>query len=109
MVSITNKSRFISSFILCWRYIERNHVAFKCPDVNIKACDNFLHCEIACLCDYRGKKLLSGVVLVNRTFHSICEEKKGVRLPILPIKIYIPRDEKRVYALIDMGSEETLI
>ena len=32
-----------------------------------------------------------------------------MRLPIIPINIYTPRGQKRVYDLIDTGSEETLM
>ena len=46
---------------------------------------------------------------MNRSFHSTCGKRKGVRLPILLIKKYTPSGEKRVYAFIDTGSEETLI
>ena len=81
----------------------------KCPNNKIKACDKFLHCEITCSCDYRGKKFISGAISVNQSFHSTYGERKGARLPILLIKMYTPRVEKRVYALIDTGSEETLI
>ena len=89
--------------------VSEGHVARGCPDKRIKVCDRYSHCEIACPCDYRGKKFISGAASVNRTLHSICGERKGVRLPIIPIKIYTPRGQKRVYALIDTGSEETLI
>ena len=107
--SLTARCRFVMSYRLCWRCLERGHIAANCPNNKIKACDKYLHCEIACSCDYRGKKFISGAISVNRSFHSTCGERKGVRLPILPIKIHTPRGERRIYALIDTGSEESLI
>ena len=68
-----------------------------------------MHCEIACPCDYQGKKLISGAVSVDRMLHSTCGDRKWVCLPIVPIKIYTPRGQRKVYVLIDTGSEETLI
>ena len=47
-----------------------------------------------------------GALSVNRC---VCGEHKGVRLPILPVRIYTPRGDKIVYALINTGSEECLI
>ena len=88
---MTNRCRFITSYRLCWRCLERGHVALQCPNKKIKACDKYLHCEIACTCDYRGKKMISATVSDNRAFHSISSESKGVRLPILPVNIYTPR------------------
>ena len=53
--------------------------------------------------------MILGAVSVNRALHSISGERKGVRLPILLVKIYIPRGEKRVYVLIDTGLDENLL
>ena len=99
---------FVMSYRLCWHCLERGHIASNCTNNKIKACDKYLHCEIACSCDYRGKKFISGAISVNRSFHSTCGERQ-VRLPILQIKTYTPWGERRVYALIDTGSEESLI
>ena len=35
--------------------------------------------------------------------------KSGVRLPILPVRVYSSKGSKLVYALVDSGSEESLI
>ena len=106
---LTARCHFVMSYRLCWHCLERGPIAANRPNNKIKACDKYLHCEIACSCDYRGKKFISGAISVNRSFHSTCGERKGVLLPILPIKMYTPRGKRRVYALIDMGSEESLI
>ena len=89
---MTARCRFVISYQLCWRYLKRGHIAGKCPDKKINVCDKYLHCEIACPCDYKGKKFVSGTVSVNRSFHSICRERKRGRLPILPKKNYTPRN-----------------
>ena len=106
---MTTICRFVVSNCLCWHCLERSSIAGRCLDKKIKVCDKYLHCEIACPCDYWGKKIISGAVSLNRTLHSTCGERKGVLLLIIPIKIYTPQGQKRVYALIDTGSEEMLI
>ena len=106
---ITARCRFVVSQRLCWRCLKKGHIARRCTNKEIKACDRYLHSEIACPCDYRGKKFISGSASVNRSLNNFCKDRKGVRLPILPIKVYTARGQKRVYALIDTGSEETLI
>ena len=35
--------------------------------------------------------------------------KSGVRLRVLPVRVYLLKGSKLVYSLIDSGSEETLI
>ena len=50
-----------------------------------------------------------GSLSVNRSLHSVCGERKGLRLPILPVRIYTPSGYNVVYTLIDTGSEECLI
>ena len=107
--NMTARCHFVMSNRLCWHCLERGHMARGYSNKSIKVCDKFSHCEIACPCNYRGKRFISGAVSVNRALHSTCGERKGVRLPIIHIKIYTPRGQKRVYALIDTGSEETLI
>ena len=87
---MTARCRFVTSYRLCWRCLERGHVVLQCPNKQIKGCNKYLHCEIACPCDYRGKKMIVGAVLVNRAFHSVSGERKGVHLPIFPVKIYTP-------------------
>ena len=102
---MTARCRFVAGNRLCWRCLEGGHRARGCLDMKIKVCDRYLHCEIACPCDYRGKKFVSGAASIHRSFHNLCGKRIGVRLPILPVKIYTPRGQKRVYALIDTGSE----
>ena len=87
---MTTRCRFVTSYRLYWHCLERGHVALQCPNKQIKACDKYLHCEIACPCDYWGKKMISGAVSVNMALNSINGERKGVRLPILPFRIYTP-------------------
>ena len=41
--------------------------------------------------------------------HSSAMGKSGVRLPILPVQVYSSKGSKLVYALVDCGSEESLI
>ena len=83
--SMTTRCHFVISYRFCWRSLERGRIAGKCSNKKIKTCDKYLHCEIACLCDYRGKKFISGVIFVNRFFQSSCGEREGGgRLPILP-------------------------
>ena len=55
------------------------------------------------------EKNISGALSVNRSFHSVCGERKGVRLPILPVRVYTPSGYKVVYALIESGNEECLV
>ena len=74
---MTNRCRFITSYRLCWRCLERGHVALQCPNKKIKACDKFLHCEIACPCDYRGKKMISGAVSVIGLFIASAAKEMG--------------------------------
>ena len=93
---------------LCWRCLRKGHIARRCTNKEIKVCDKYLHCEIACPCNYRGKKFISGSASVNRSLNSFCRDRKGVRFPILPIKVYTARGQKRVHGLIDTDSVETL-
>ena len=58
--SMTARCRFVGSHRLCWRCLERGHIDGRCPEKGIKVCDKYLHCKIACPCDYRGKKFISG-------------------------------------------------
>ena len=46
---------------------------------------------------------------VQRSLHSACGTRSGVRLPILAVRICTSRGSKLVYALLDSGSEESLI
>ena len=94
---MTARWRFVLSNCLCWHCLEEERIAGWCLDKKIKVCDRYSHCEIACPCDYQGKKFISGAVSINRTLNSICGERRGVCLPIIPIKIYTPRGQKRVY------------
>ena len=73
--SMTTRCRFVVSNCLCWHCLERDHIAGRCPDKKIKVCDKYLHCEIACPCNYRGKKFISGAVSINQTLHSTCGER----------------------------------
>ena len=60
--NMTARCRFVVSNRLCWHCLEKGHIAKGCPDKKIKVCDRYSHCEIACPCDYRDKKFISGAV-----------------------------------------------
>ena len=95
---------------LCWRCLGPKHRAFQCTVRDIDACSRCLHHKLVCNCNYSGKKLVSGSLAVEKSCaHSRALGKTGVRLPVLPIRVYSPRGSKLVYALLDSGSEETLI
>ena len=106
---MTVRCRFVRDKYLCWRCLKHGHIARFCARRDIKSCDKYRHCEVACPCDYAGRKFISGVVSVNRSLSNRCEKRAGVRLPILPVNVYTPRGYKRVYALLDTGSEECLV
>ena len=106
---MTARCRFVRNNRLCWRCLKVGHYARYCTCRDIKCCDKFRHCEIACPCVYVGRKFISGVMSVNRSLSNRCEKRKGVRLPVLPVNVYTARGHKRVYALLDTGSEETLV
>ena len=76
---MTARCRFVLSNCLCWNCLEEGHISRGCVDKKIKVCDRYSHCEIACPCDYQGKKFISVAVSINRTLNSICWERKGVR------------------------------
>ena len=44
---------------------------------------------------------------VQRSLHNACTNRSGVRLTILPVRVYTSKGSKLVYALLDSGSEET--
>ena len=55
VVNSTNRFQFLMCNSLCWHCFERGHRAFQCRSSRIKNCDKYLHCELVCTCEYKGK------------------------------------------------------
>ena len=75
----------------------------------IEACDRWLHCKLVCTCNYDGRRFVAWSLAAQRSLHSACGSRAGVRLPILPVCIYTSGGSKFVYDLLDSGSEKSLI
>ena len=94
---------------LYWCCLGPRHWAFQCMTRDIDPCRRWLHNKLVRNCNYSGKKMISGSLAVEKACSHSRVLGKWVRLPILPVRVYSPKGSKLVYALIDSGSEETLI
>ena len=85
----TNRFRFHRRYWLCWHCMELGHIASKCKNKKIKACDRYFFVNWFVPVSIKEKNILEALS-VNRSLHSVCGECKRVRLPILPVWIYTP-------------------
>ena len=84
--SMTARCRFVVSRRLCWRCLREGHVARGCPDKRIKVCDRYSHCEIACPCDYHGKKSYQGPLLLIALYIVFAGKEGGFIYLFSPLK-----------------------
>ena len=104
---MTSRIRLVLDKGLCWRCLGPKHQAFHCTRKDIDACSRWLHNKLVCNCNYSGKKTVLGSLAISKSFAlNKCMDKAGVRLPVLPIRVYSQKGSKLVYALQIAGAKK---
>ena len=67
------------------------------------------HSNLVCLCKFDGKKVISSAAKVCNLNTKSPSVGCNARMPILPVRVSTPNGNKIVYALIDSGSQESLV